>query len=91
MHAVTKQPSQPNQHSYEANREQFEALCSWIHANAAQNIGWQELYQASGWTHKELMELFAYFVQTTPMTYIRMARTGTNKADKPMVPSSYKA
>jgi len=90
VHTVTKQPSQLNQHSYEAHREQFEAMCNWIHTNAAQNIGWTQLTEVSGWTHNELIEYFAHFLQTTPMTYLRTVRTGSHRTDKPMVPSHYK-
>ena len=91
MRTVTNKLPPPIQPTHEANRQQFEAMCHWIHANAAtQNIGWQQLTQVSGWKHQELIELFEYFLQTTPMTYLRTTRTGSHLADQPMVPAHNK-
>lgn len=61
--------------SAEVYRPEFVDLCKWIHANADQRIGWTHLMEVSGLSHKELISFFMYFLQTTPMAYIRAVRS----------------
>jgi transcriptional regulator GlxA family with amidase domain len=71
MSIPTVQSTQPPTEAY---RDQFVQLCEWINANADKQIGWPDLANASGWNHNELIGMFNYFLQTTPMTYIRSVR-----------------
>jgi len=75
---------QPSTLSAEAQREQFQHLCQWIQANADMNMGWTQLMEISGWSHKELINLFMYFVQTTPMAYVKTIREGARPSSVPL-------
>lgn len=67
-----------------AHHEAFMALCDWIQANAAhQPIGWSHLMERSGWTHQELISFFMFFLQTTPMAYIKAVRGELSRAYAP--------
>ena len=58
--------------------ELLDAVCSYINENINKSIGWTQLTQLTGLSHKDLMDLFKQ-VDTTPMTYIRNAKYKTKK------------
>ena len=62
----------------ESNKESINELCLWIGNNLDKNIGWIELVNQSGLTHKQLQFLFNKYYQTTPMTYIRKQRENSS-------------
>ena len=62
----------------ESNKESINELCLWIGNNLDKNIGWTELVNQSGLTHKQLQFLFNKYYQTTPMTYIRKQRENSS-------------
>lgn len=72
---------QPIHPPTEAYRDRFVALCAWIDTNQDQTISWTQLSDASGWSHNELLAMFAYFLDTTPMTYIRSVRKSARKLE----------
>ncbi|NDE05533.1 MAG: AraC family transcriptional regulator [Flavobacteriia bacterium] len=61
------------------NKALLAEICNWIDKNTSQNIGWTELIETTGLTHKELQLLFDKNLNTTPMTYIRERRKEMNK------------
>lgn len=83
------QTSSPPSHSAEDQREKFVALCEWIKANLDKDLTWEHLIGISGWSHKVLINLFSYFLQTTPMMFIKTARHGNLRSHR-LVPLSGK-
>ena len=56
------------------NKQKIEELCTIIHDNCENPIGWKQLTMLSGFTHTELIALFQFYKQNTPMAYIKNAR-----------------
>lgn len=56
------------------NIEKLEALCEWIETNSDSTIGWDDLTKHSGFTHKELIDIFQLYKKTKPMSYIKRVR-----------------
>ncbi len=61
------------------NKALLAEICNWIDKNTSPNIGWTELIETIGLSHKELQFLFDKYLNTTPMTYIRERRKEKNK------------
>jgi hypothetical protein len=61
------------------NKALLAEICNWIDKNTSPNIGWTELIETTGLSHKELQFLFDKYLNTTPMTYIRERRKEKNK------------
>jgi transcriptional regulator GlxA family with amidase domain len=59
--------------------ERLGALCEWIENNSDSTIGWNDLTNHSGFTHQELIGLFKFHKQITPMAYIRKVRENKKK------------
>lgn len=64
----------PTDDRYQAQREQFEKLCSWIDLHLDEPIGWQELMEQSGWDYQTIQTLFYRHKCATAMTWIRLRR-----------------
>lgn len=54
--------------------KRLEALCEWIETNSDSTIGWDDLTKHSGFTHKELIDIFQLYKKTKPMSYIKRVR-----------------
>ncbi len=57
-----------------ANAEKIESLCLWISVNFETSIGWEQLTDQSGLSHKDLIPLFQIHKHQTPMAYIKNVR-----------------
>lgn len=57
-----------------SNIERLDALCEWIENNSDSTIGWDDLTKHSGFTHKELIDIFQLYKKTKPMSYIKRVR-----------------
>jgi AraC-like DNA-binding protein len=51
--------------------DKIEALCIWIAENSDTDIGWDQLSEQSGLSHKELIKQFQLYKQQTPMAFLR--------------------
>jgi len=71
-----------NKLSDEVSRKLLDEICVWIDKNIETDIGWAALCEASELNHKQLQSLFDKYMQTTPMTYVRM-RKEESKKQKP--------
>ena len=56
------------------NQKKIDDLCQSISEKCDDRLGWEQLTQLSGFTHKELIALFQLYKQTTPMAFIKSAR-----------------
>jgi AraC-like DNA-binding protein len=52
----------------------IDQLCEWIHRHVHSNIGWEDLIRESGYSHRDLINLFQLHKKTLPMLYIRQCR-----------------
>ena len=57
-----------------SNVARLEALCDWIENNSDSIIGWDDLTKQSGFTHKELIDIFQLHKKTKPMSHIKKVR-----------------
>jgi len=56
------------------NAKRNEELCAWITENFDPTLGWTQLAKKSGFSKKQLVELFQLYKQVTPMDFIRHVR-----------------
>jgi transcriptional regulator GlxA family with amidase domain len=56
------------------NEQKIEELCKTIIENCEKPMGWEQLTKLSGFSHKELIELFKIYKKTTPMAFIKRTR-----------------
>jgi AraC-like DNA-binding protein len=66
-------------------QQRIDELCKFICENCDAQLGWEQLSQKSGFTHKELIALFQHYKQTTPMAFIKSARQ-LKKSNSPTFP-----
>ena len=57
-----------------SNAMRLEELCFWINENHDQTLGWTQLTNKSGFSKKQLVELFLLYKKVTPMAFIRHVR-----------------
>jgi len=69
------------------NQKKIDDLCLSIIEKCDGRLGWEQLTQLSGFTHKELIALFHVYKQTTPMAFIKHARQ-LRKIDSPVFPQN---
>jgi hypothetical protein len=69
------------------NQKKIDDLCQSIIEKCDGRLGWEQLTQLSGFTHKELIALFQVYKQTTPMAFIKHARQ-LRKIDSPVFPQN---
>jgi len=54
--------------------QKINQLCTWIEANCAKPIGFEDLTRQSGFDNNELTTLFGVYKKSTPMGYVRFCR-----------------
>jgi hypothetical protein len=69
------------------NQKKIDDLCQSIIEKCVGRLGWEQLTQLSGFTHKELIALFRVYKQTTPMAFIKHARL-LRKIESPVFPQN---
>ena len=67
------------------NQKKIDDLCQSIIEKCDGRLGWEQLTQLSGFTHKELIALFHVYKQTTPMAFIKNARQ-LRRIESPIFP-----
>jgi len=66
-----------------SDSDKIEALCIWIAENSDTHIGWDQLSEQSGLSHKELIMQFQLYKQQTPMAFIRHVKEQKKTSFKP--------
>lgn len=56
------------------NQLKIDELCKTIIENCDTTLGWEHLTKLSGFSHRELIGLFQFYKQTSPMAFIKNAR-----------------